>query len=192
MQKKIKYLIFILIVIAFAIYFIYYSKKKEVELIENTGEKISQREIIINKLVERYDASTDWNENMDYTIQLQNSLIESDKYILFTGAVDDIFFKNGEKYIRFLSSDQIYFILKCDLDIITEITNRERKQFLWWWNEDYAVVAKIEGVRKPILKIAGYSEYEEEDIELEYNPSEVFIATGNCSEVIYLGSDLEF
>ncbi|MFA5360671.1 MAG: hypothetical protein WC320_01725 [Candidatus Paceibacterota bacterium] len=170
----------------------YYKENKEKTLKEETLklEELQKEMIIIKELAEKYNALTDWNKNINFTIQLQDLLVNSDKPVLFIGSVDDIFKKDDQYYIRFRTGSiwtrQVYFVLQCDASKVSEIVKEnERKEisgfeYLFMGIGEYVVVAKIENVTKPTLQISGYSEIESEEVEFEYEPSSTFIATGVC------------
>lgn len=202
--KKILIGLLIIIIIGLGGYFGYWHYTKETSEKSEGAEKTeSQKEIVIKELAEKYNALTDWNKNIHYTIQLQDLLVNSDKPVLFTGSVDDIFIKDGQYYIRFItgglwswefSGSQVYFVLKCDLNKVSVVIDRITKSdtdlhFLRLFSENYVVVAEIENVTKPILQISGYSEYESEEVELEYEPSSTFIVTGTCIDFVYIEED---
>jgi len=215
MNRKIK-IVIVLLIIGAVMYFGHQHLKEEgPEEVEEVQQKESQREIAIEKMAEKYNALVDWNRNICYTIQLQDLLVNSNKPVLFTGTVDDIFEKNNQYYIRFItggiwswefSETKVYFVLKCDtnkvLEIMKEIDKKSEDDLspppicLWEFGE-YIVVAKIENVTKPIfqinatrptLQISGY-EIESEEVELEYEPSDTFVATGTCIDFVYIGEE---
>jgi len=195
--KKILIVLLVIIVIGMIGCFGYQYYKREAPEKGDKAEKIeSRKEVVIKELTEKYDALTGWNKDIRYTIQLQNLLVNSDKPVLFTGSVDDIFMKDDQYYIRFISGSwwgwgleffekQVYFVLKCDSNKVSEVINRETKGDSVG---DYVVVAKIENVTKPILQISSYPVGSEE-VELEYEPSTTFIATGTCIGFVYIEED---
>ncbi len=189
-EKTKKTLIILLIIIGIISYFGYqYYKKEAPDEVVNTEKIESQKEIIIKELAEKYDALVGWNKDIRYTIQLQELLVNSNKPVLFTGYVDDVFRKDDQYYIRFrtdwdwwISENQVYFVLKCDSDKVLEVINKRVKY------DNYVVVAEIENVTKPILQISSYPVGSEE-VELEYEPSSTFIATGTCIDFVYIEED---
>lgn len=209
MKEKIKKILVVLstVIIIGVLGYIGYRYYEKEALEGGETERIkSQEEMAIKELVEKYDTLTDWNKNIHYTIQLQDLLVNSDKPVLFTGPVDDIFIKDDQYYIRFItgglwswefSGSQVYFVLKCDASKVSEImkeieskkTENDLSIIYPWGFGEYVVVAKIENVTKPILQISGYSGYESEEVELEYEPSSTFIATGICIDFVYIDED---
>ncbi len=195
MKEKIKKIV-VLLIIGAVFYFGYQYYKKETPREGEEAQKTeSQKEIVIRELTEKYDALIDWNKDIYYTIQLQNLLVDSDKPVLFTADVDDIFIKDNQYYVRFItpafwdwtfSESEVYFVLKCDSNKATELLSNEEAKDNLFSDNYYIVIAQIESVTKPILRITGYSGYESEEVELEYEPSSVFIATGNCIDFVYI------
>ena len=207
-NKKILITLLVIIIMGVTSYFGYQRYKKE--LPREDGK--TGKEIVIKELAEKYDALANWNKHIYYTIQLQDLLVNSGKPVLFTGFVDDVFIKENQYYVRFLtgghwtfnfSESPICFVLKCDLSKVSEIIDRMKdritktdadlhtSEFRWLesllWK--YAVVAKIENITKPILEISTYPAGENEEVELEYKPSSTFIASGTCIDFFYIGED---
>lgn len=172
----------------------------------------TQRANLQKQLADKYGALTDWNKDIRYTIQLQDLLVKSGKPVLFTGFVDDVFVKEGQYYVRFLagglysfnvSESQICFVLRSDSRKASKIMNRLKDRIskgdtelslselswlksLYW---QYAVVAKIENVTRLVLRISRYWGDETEEVEFEYKPSDIFVASGSCIDFIYIGKE---
>ena len=200
MKEKIKTILIILAVIAivgFLGYKIFKEWGQESLKEEEQTQTETKKEQVIKELTNKYNALTNWDEDIQYTIQLQNLLVDSDKPIIFTGYIDDVFKKNEQYYIRFvtdfLTTPEIHFVLKCDYEKIMEILNELDKDsdediLRLKLFADYAVVAKVDDIKKIALQISGYPEGEEE-ATLEYTSGDVFIATGNCIDFSYIGED---
>ncbi len=182
-------------------------KEKRLEKARET-----QRANLQKQLADKYGALTDWNKDIRYTIQLQDLLVKSGKPVLFTGFVDDVFVKEEQYYVRFLagglcsfnvSESQICFVLRSDSRKASKIMNRLKDRIskgdtelslselswlksLYW---QYAVVAKIENVTRPVLRISRYWGDETEEVEFEYKPSDIFVASGSCIDFIYIGKE---
>lgn len=185
--KKTSIALLVIIIIGMIGYFGYQHYKTEApEEAGESDEKIeSQKDMVIKELAEKYNALTNWDKNIHYTIQLQDLLVNSDKPVLFTGFVDDVFRKDNHYYIRFrtggweqwmidpeseFSETQVYFVLKCDSDKVLEIINKKAKSdtdsnTLRLFPDNYIVVAKIENVTKP---------------------TSTFIATGTCIDFVHI------
>ena len=98
--------------------------------------------------------------------------------------------------IELIDETDIHFILKCHSDKVTPIIamvkskREDTLSALWRFKQDtaayYAVVAKISNVSKPDLRIAGLSASSGE-VELQYKPSQTFIAVGECIDLTYIG-----
>jgi len=176
----------------------------------------AEKKVLQNELAERYGAILNWNKDMRYTAQLQELLVKSGKPVLFTGVVDDVSVEDGQYYVGFMagglyswysseesSGSEAYFLLRCDPDQASEIMGRLKRriakgdadlsswQMGWLWSSDwiYAVVASIDDVSRPILRRSSYSRYESDESEYEYEPSTVFIASGTCIDMVYIGRE---
>lgn len=186
-----------------------------------------QMERAIKELAVRHNALTDWEINYHttqgqgeilYTIQLQDLLAGSERPVLFSGYIRDIFKRDGECYIRFIKSyswilqelakgryptsainlQKIHFILKYSCDrvpgIIATVKNQTEADpsasILRLLGRPptayYVVVARIREVSRPDLRITGYSGSSEE-VDLQYKSPRIFIATGECIDLTYIG-----
>lgn len=196
MKEKITKIFIALMLIVIVSYFGYQFLKKDTS--EEAGEPVqtkSEKEVAIEELADKYDALTNWNENIHYTIQLQDLISKSDRPILFTGYIDDIFKKDEQYFIRFvtdfLTTPEIRFVLQSDYDKILGVLDAsEGDDLLFKFFGDYAVVASIDEIKKMNLQITGYLEGAEE-VALEYTPADIYIATGNCIDFIYIGDIFE-
>ena len=165
-KKILVALLAVITIVGVVIYVGYRSHKKTVARRAHETEIKSQKEKIIRDFAKRYNALTDWNKDIHLTIQLQELLVNSDRHILFTGPIDDIFMKEGQYYIRFVTGGlwsrdfyqrEIYFVLKCGPDKVLEVMDEMTKRgaesyFLRSFGDQYAVVAKVENVKKPVLQ----------------------------------------
>ena len=176
----------------------------------------SKTQRIIEGLASKYNARTNWDRDIYYTIQLQEALI-GPRPIVFTGYVSDIFREGESSYIRFtkdgflaqLTLGKVQFTsitLKCDDVKLKKIIKVHKERMAddsetailqkmrgpSWYAPRYAVVATIDSVTAPVLKITGHSVWDGE-VELEYGPSNTYMAEGNCidfAHIGYLGDDL--
>lgn len=142
-------------------------------------------EQIINSLITKYGAIDNWDEDLTYTIQAQERLI-IDKPVLFKAYVDDVFHSNGKTYIRASSSyldDANYILeLECDSNVINKILSNKSDDGILNSYIDYAIVAKIQEVTKPILALKG-SVVSEDEAEIDIESSSNFIAKGLCIDL---------
>ncbi len=153
---------------------------------EPLQKSVDQRQIAIDKLAAKYDASTKWSENAKYTYQFEKNLTDSGKPIAFTGSVDDIFIEDNIYFIIFdpdyYGDPEIRFILKASPEQVSEITEKSENEdvddILSRLLGNYAVVAKIDDVKIAELKIDSF--LEDSFSETEIDSAKVFYATGNC------------
>ena len=128
-------------------------------VLANKQEEISESEIIVKKLVDKYKAITDWEDNLTYTLEVQERLIIN-KPILFKVRVDDIFNRDEKVFVRFSSSflSKFNYVLEleCDQSIIdTILTQRLSDEIYLRFLDEYAVIASIHEVIKPIFTLEG-------------------------------------
>jgi type II secretory pathway pseudopilin PulG len=201
MKAKIKEILILLLIISIiigAIYFVYRAFRKKAEEQKEIQKETAQQELVIGELAEKYNALTEWDKNINYTIQLQNLLLNSDRPIVFKAYVNDIFTKNKQYYIHFVSDiltrkssgPEIHFILTCNYDKILEILNEAEKDptnfgLFKSLFATYAVVAKIDNIEKATLRIGA-----DQEGEVEYEPGDSFIVTGKCIDFSHINMDL--
>src|SRR3989338_1883292 len=119
-------------------------------------EPSAPKDVIVANFLKQYPTiNTTPSSSFPYTFQFEDQIIKPGKPIIFTGQLDDIFRKQGVLYIRFSQSwldfdnpQQYYTLSGCE-DKIHEMIKRKNGF------EEYVVVAKIDSVEKPILKIDG-------------------------------------
>jgi len=93
MKEKIKKFLIIFVVIGtlgFLGYKIFKEWKHEGLNKQEETQAETKQEQCIKELASKYDALVDWDKGINYTIQLQDLLVNTDKPIIFTGYVDDI------------------------------------------------------------------------------------------------------
>jgi hypothetical protein len=201
MKEKIKKSLIILAVVAVAGFFGHkiLEEDKQEDLREDEEKQAElKKEQTIQELVNKYNALDNWDKNIDYTIQLQDLLISPDRPILFTGNVEDVFKKDNKYFISFTTDwytmPEINFVLECNYDkiliILNMLENDKDSQFYYFFSDygNYAVIARIDDIKKVKLQITGYPEGEGE-ARLEYAPTDTFIATGECIDFSYIGED---
>jgi len=192
-KKKIIWFLIIVALVAGGYYLLFINKeagKKE----EAKQEEISKSDLIIKELANKYQAITDWEENLTYTIQAQERLI-TEKPVLFRGYVDDVFNRDGKTFIRFSSSffsfSSVDYVLEleCNKEILDKIFSEQQNKndFLMFFDE-YAVIANIQEVSKPVFAIKG-SALSEDEVEIDIESSDLFTAKGICLDVVYIGDN---
>jgi hypothetical protein len=152
-------------------------------------EQVSKSDTLAKELADKYQATTGWDENLDYTLQAQERLVTG-KPILFRGTVDDVFKRDGKTFIRFASSyySQVDYVLEleCSQQVIDKLFSKESdgsaylKRF-----DEYAIVATIQEVSRPVFALKGYA-YSVEEVEIDIEASSLFIAKGTCVDIVYI------
>lgn len=159
-------------------------------------ERRNRTEKSIKETAERNNAIVNWHNRFDanalstYTIEVQDALIKTDnRPIIFFASVEDIVRERGKYCARFCnplisSSPVIYFVLDCTPEQIGQMVAHRSELY-----ENYAVVARICGVKKVRFEVKGYAQtYEDyEEIRLQLEQSDVFVATGKCLELLPVG-----
>ncbi|MDD3923155.1 MAG: hypothetical protein PHY39_06480 [Endomicrobiaceae bacterium] len=176
MEKQNKIIIGIVLIVSFFVGYYIFSDKgidEDSNYLALEQEKTDE-ELIKDKFINQYDAIINWEEDIEYTIQLQELLINSKTPVIFTGFVDDVFIKDDKHLVVFWDLfNDFRFTLECSENQISEILNNPDSIF-----DYYVVVAKINDVNKIRLKIDGYASGE--DVELGYSYSNTFLFDGNC------------
>lgn len=149
-----------------------------------------------------YDAVLDWEKDLRpkrrlsfvYTVEVQRALVREDnKPVSFIASVQDIE-KRGNEYIVFFdkwsgyfginleTNLPILFVLKCTEEQVKRILNQPDDILF----ENYSVIASISDVNKMRFNLTPYSlgEYE---ANIEIDSSAVFIAKGNCLDLLFVG-----
>ena len=151
---------------------------------------------IVSAMIAKHNAVADWRKSLGkkgmldyaYTIEIQDSLIKTDgRPILFFGGANDIVRKNDKYMVYFSNWDgpltcaDVHFILDCTPDQINKIMSQPT-DFL----ENYAVISQIGGVKKVRFQLAAKA-YDSEEVDVDFTPSNVFMATGRCLDLVFVG-----
>ncbi|MBU2008511.1 MAG: hypothetical protein KJ624_01470 [Chloroflexi bacterium] len=148
-------------------------------------EKVTKGNEIAKELADKYQATTDWGENLTYTLQAQERLITG-KPTLFRGDsyLDDVFNRDGITFIRFSIWDYASgFYCVLELECGRQILD---KLFMQKSYGEYVVVAKIQEVTKPIFALKG-SALSDDEVVINIESSGLFIVKGTCVDIAYIG-----
>lgn len=165
-------------------------------------EKRAEIANIVFAMADKYNAVTDWKDNFKgrfsflkptYTIEIQNAIINTDgKPILFFSGLNDIVQKNEKYYLYFddlfggFDGPEIHFVLEYAQDQVDKVMSQSPSLL-----KNYAVIAQITHVKKiTFLLKAEADSLDSEDISVTITdrPSNVFIANGNCIDLVFVGS----
>ena len=193
-MKKNIWLLIIGVVIVIGSSYVLLSADKQTEKEEAIKkEEILKEASVIKNLANKYQAIIiDEEEELIYTLQVQERFIV-DKPVLFTGAyVDDIFNRDGKTFIRF-SSPWVYYNeylleLECNREIVDKILAQNGGNSFNYFDGEYVIVANIKEVFKPVFEIKG-STISEDEVEIDIDFSYLFIAKGICVDVIYINDN---
>lgn len=174
-------------------YYLFFSNRNADENQQLTKqEKISKGDIVAKELADKYQAVTGWEENLSYTLHAQERLITG-KPTLFRGYVDDVFRRNGKTFIKFSSSflSPVDYILEleCSQQVVEKLFSQkpdDKTSFKFF--DEYAVVANIQEITKPVFALEG-SALSEDEVEINIESSNLFTAKGACVDIAYIGDD---
>ncbi len=153
----------------------------------DTTPQVPKSELIINELTSRHNALKDWSSDISYTIQLQEKIIG--KPVLYIGSIDDIFLREGKTFIKVSSSylEEVSYTLEleCDKQLVEKARNRPTGEIF----NDYAVIAQLENILKPSVKLVADSISGEESSYVDFDSSDLFIGNGKCIDLAYIEED---
>lgn len=189
-KKIITFLVIVMVMIIVGGYYFFSSNRSTERSSQNEEQKkVSHGDIIAKELTEKYQATTGWEEDLNYTMQAQERLITG-RPILFRGYIDDVFRKDNKSFVRFsspsLSPVNYIFELECSQQVVNKILAQklDSKDFLNFFDE-YAVVSVIQEVTKPVFALNG-SVLSGGDVEINIGSSNLFTAKGTCIDVAYI------
>lgn len=200
MKNDIHKSIFILIILGSFVILTSCKSIKEEAKIKEEEEKQAEIEQNITKMANSYDAVIDWEKDLKpkrllsfvYTVQLQRALVREDnRPVSFIASVQDIEKSDNEYIVYFdkwsfdINLDinlPILFVLKCTEEQVKRILNQPNEILF----ENYAVIASISDVNKMRFNLTPYpiGEY---GAYIEIDSSEIFIAKGNCLDLLFVG-----
>ncbi len=190
-SKKIITFFVVAAIIAGGYYFFFSSRNTEDNPQTTKQEKVSKSDVIAKELGDRYQATTGWEKNLSYTLQAQKRLITG-KPTLFRGYVDDVFRRNGKIFIWFSSLSSVDYVLEleCGQQVVDKLFAQkpdDKTSFNFLFDKDeYAIVANIQKITKPVFALEG-SALSEDEVEINIEPSNLFIARGTCVDIAYIG-----
>ena len=191
-SKKIIFFLIIAAIVAGGYYLFFSDRNAEEGQQTAKQEKVSRGDVIVRELADKYQATTGWEENLTYTLQAQERLITG-KPTLFRGYVDDVFSRDGKTFVRFSSSflSPVDYVLEleCGKETIAPLLSQKQddKMYLRFFDE-YAVVANIREISKPVFALEG-SAISEDEVEVDIESSGLFTGKGTCLELVHIGDD---
>lgn len=216
-MKRIKYLAGVAIIVAIVIVLLSLNNKNTGEVLtkDERSEKDSKIVQEVQELCSKYNAVANWRQNFDtndlfqetYTIQVEDALIRTDnRPILFYGSIKDVV-RESDRYLVYFGGGgfaqllslsnsglgsilnllypEIYFVLDCTSDQVKKILLQSAGSF-----EYYAVIAQIGEVKKIKFKLSADAGEDEEDVSVYIaSSSNVFIARGECLDLLFVGDE---
>ena len=189
MIKENKWSILILmsvLILVSGYYYFFIMKKARNNSPITKQEEMSNADLVIKNLADKYQTTTDWEKDFKYTQQIQEQLITG-KPTLFTGQVNDLFSRDGKKFLRFSDSyshqNRYELELECDQQIVDMFLRLTTSDYL----NNFALVANVNEVSKPVpIEMMGYVDFEESGFEVDIKSPETFILKGTCIDIAYL------
>ncbi len=160
---------------------------------------------IVSAMIAKHNAVADWRKcfgekgisllDHTYTIEIQDALIKTDgRPILFFGSVNDIVRKDDNFVVYFSnlfddllgswSPANVRFVLECTALQVDKILKKPTEKFNF--NNNFAVIAQITEVKKNRFQLTA-DPSGNENIDIRFAPSNVFMATGNCLDLVFVG-----
>ena len=183
------WIIIIVLIIGAIGYYFNYGQTQEVQD-TSYQEEISESDLITSKLAKKYQAMTDWEEEIDYTIDAQK-ILSSGKTVLFTGQIDDVLIRDEKSYIRlsssWISNTDYIAEFECDSKIINKFLDYQANNETYKYVDEYGVVAVVDKVVKPTLALR--SEIMDEDYsDITFEYPDIFIVKGVCLDIEFISS----
>ncbi len=150
----------------------------------------------IAELSAKYNADTEWQKPFDkpdrlffYTVELQRALIRKDgRPLVFVALVDDVFLHTDGRYVLQAHltvglDREIHLDLRCGVQELRGLLDRTPEIL-----EEFAIVARVREVRKPLLQAVAQAGDEMANTpEVALEPSRVLLASGDCLDAVKLG-----
>jgi hypothetical protein len=162
---------------------------------ERKAHARSEVQARIAELSAKYNADGQWQKPFDkpdklffYTVELQRALIRKDgRPLIFVATVDDVVVEADGRYVLqarlIVGLDrEIHLQLRCGAHELGALLDRTPEIL-----EQFAVVAHIQEVRKPLLQAVAQTGDERSTPEIVVEPSQVLLASGECLDAVYLG-----
>lgn len=160
---------------------------------ENTiAEKKKRIEMKVQEMAAKFNAVTDREDVFEelnlrdkiYTVELQEALIRPDRRPFLIYVLLNDILKRENEYILRLTTPIITLELRCP----EELARKAIRLPTSYSEVRLAIIAKIEKIKKPIFVVRSTGN-DEDDGEVEVNSSNIFVATGECLDLIHLGTD---
>jgi len=149
----------------------------------------------IAELSAKYNADAQWQKPFDnpdrlffYTVELQRVLMGKDRRpLIFVATVDDLIGEDDGRYILQAHltvglDRELHLQLRCGAQELNAVLNRTPEIL-----EEFAVVARIQEIRKPLLQAVAQTGNERGTPEIVVEPSQILLAIGECLDAVYLG-----
>jgi hypothetical protein len=154
-----------------------------------------QTDASIAALTLKYNAVTNWEASLPdrgagqpYSIDVSRALIQSNgQPVLITMVLADVEEENGSFTAWFVKDDitngtfKLYVYLKCTQEQANHFLEKTGNDF----SKTYAVIARLDEVGRPSLKVSGSGEGEDSNVDIDTSTG-IYFAFGKLLEVIRL------
>jgi hypothetical protein len=150
----------------------------------------------IAELSRKYGADAEWQKGFEnperlffYTIELQQALIRKDgRPAIVVATVDDVVGQSDGRYVLHAHltaglDREVHLELRCGAPELRTLLERTPDIL-----EEFAIVARVREIRKPLLQAVAQSRDEMVNTpEVILEPSRVLLAIGECLDAVFLG-----
>ncbi|HKB89654.1 MAG TPA: hypothetical protein VKC60_03940 [Opitutaceae bacterium] len=192
--------VLLILIVLVAVGFWGYHKLSEYKAGKLREEQQNEQQAAINKTItefkERYGATTDWEEKLrgSFSLELEDAFTNSSA-ILISGHVEDVARKSNKFELhvhnwRLNVHDYLYhaynvkFILDCDSELARRVVSH-KSDFL-----EYAIVARITSVEKPVFRLKSGNKTTEDEVEIEVDLPGLIIVRGRCLDALPVSRSL--
>ncbi len=203
--------IFAIVILGIAVWV--FSNKTDEKQSKVKKEKLETKQYIetkniVSEMIDKHNAITNWDKsfnssdsislfaiNSAYSVEVEDALINTTgQPILFFARISDIARKDGNYVIYFsrlsgtmlgaYSPANITYVLECTALQVDKILKMPRDKFDF--KSNFAVIAQVTEVKKnrfqlDVVPSGG------ETVDIQFAPSNIFIATGNCLDLVFVG-----
>lgn len=199
MKTKLTWLIWLTVIVGVAWYLIstHLATVRQQQAAEKAAEtKLQQTAASIAALALKYNAVTNWDAllpdrgaGQPFSIDVSRALIRSNgQPMLIKMDLVDVE-EHSNNYTASFSKDvitpngtfRLYDYLKCTQERANQLLKKPDNDF----SQTYAVVARLNGVEHPRIRVRGSGEGEDSRIEID-SSSDIFIAHGELLDVVQL------
>lgn len=165
-------------VLAGGYYYFFVTKKVKDSLPITKQEELSRADLIAQNLANKYQATTDWEKDSKFTLQLQERLTTERPVLFEEGYIEDIFTSGDKKIIRFsipyFYKNNYMLELECNQEIVDRILREQNTEDFYPYG-GYAIVANIQEISKQTpLEMSGSVYLNENYLNINLESTDTF------------------